>query len=254
MTGVVLTPKAPPPWPVDLAALLPAALAGQSAADIERMTLGRLAVGDLFAVRPGDAAALVIAGGSALYDRIGAGMTEGSLRVEGDAGEGVAAGLRGGEIVIGGNVGDHLGGVAPQGRAGMAGGVVVVRGGAGAGAGDRMRRGTLVVEGGCGPHAASRMIAGTLVICGAAGAAPGTMMRRGTLLLGRAPSALPPTFVAAGMAADGVFLRLLARALQRVSPRAAACAAAVRRRLIGDLASLGKGEILLAESVSDAGG
>lgn len=252
MPAVVLTPKAPPPWPVDLSPLTPAALAGRTEAAIERLQLDRLAVGDLFAVRGGDAAELVIAGGSALFDRVGAGMAEGSLRVEGDAGEGVAAGLRGGQVEIRGSVGDHLGGVAPEGRLGMSGGVVVVRGRAGDHAGDRMRRGTLVVEGDAGAYAGSRMIAGTLAVCGAAGASPGILMRRGTLLLCSSPATWPPTFVAAGLAADGVFLRLLARALQRLSPRAASCASSVRRRLIGDLASLGKGEILLVSRGADA--
>lgn len=251
MAAVVLTPKAAPPWPVDLAPLLPAALAGLDVAAIERIELGRLAVGDLFAVRAGDAAELVIAGGSPLFDGVGTGMAAGTLRVEGDAGAFVAAGLRGGMVEVQGTVGDHLGGVPAAGRVGMAGGVVVVRGRAGAHAGDRMRRGTLVIEGDAGPYAASRMIAGTLAICGRTGSAPGVLMRRGTLLLGIPPAAPPPGFVATGLPADGVFLRLLARALQPFSPRAAARVAAVRHRLLGDLASLGRGEMLLA--AADAG-
>lgn len=254
MAAVVLTPKAPPPWPVDLSALAPAALAGADAGAIERMPLGRLVVGDLFAVRAGDAPELVIAGGSPLYARIGAGMAEGRLRVEGDAGDFTAAGLRGGVLDVRGRVGDQVGGVAPGGRLGMAGGTVIVRGAAGAQAGDRMRRGMLVVEGDAGPHAGSRMIAGTVVICGRAEAGAGVLMRRGTLLLGAAPAALPPTFVPAGLPADGVFLRLLARALREASAPAAACAARVQRRLLGDLAALGKGEILIATEAATAAG
>lgn len=246
MAGVVLTLKAPPPWPVDLTPLQPAALAGQPPDAIERLALGRLALGDLFSVRAGDAAELVLAGGSPLFESVGAGMAAGSLLVEGEVGAFAAAGLRGGQVEIRGNAGDHLGGVPPDQRTGMAGGVVVVRGNAGAEAADRMRRGLMVVEGSAGPHAGSRMIAGTLVICGAVGEAPGVLMRRGTLLLGTPPAALPAGFIATGLAADGPFLRLLARALQPFSPRAAACVAAVQHRAIGDLAGLGKGEILLA--------
>lgn len=269
MAGTVLTLTAPPPGRVDLAALRPAALAGLEAAEIARIRLGPCAVGDIFTVRAGDAAELVIEGGSPLLDGVGAGMTDGVLRLEGAAGMGVAmgmsggtltvrggvgpfaaAGLRGGMVEIDGDAGDHAGGVPPAGRLGMTGGTVVVRGSAGRGAADRMRRGLLVIEGAAGPHAASRMIAGTLAVCGAVGEAPGMLMRRGTLLLGTPPAVLPTGFVATGLAEDGAFLRLLARALARISPRAAACVAAVQHRALGDLASLGQGEMLLAATAA----
>lgn len=270
MAGVVLTLKAAPTWRLDLAALQPAVLAGKPAAEIERMSLGPCAVGEVFGVRAGDAAELTIEGGSALFDGVGAGMAAGALRLLGAAGAGVAqgmtggevrvqgpvgpfaaAGLRGGLVEIAGDAGDDLGGVPPGGRQGMGGGSVVVRGSAGARAADRMRRGVLVVEGSAGAEAAGRMIAGTLAVCGAVGAAPGALMRRGTLLLGTPSADVPPGFVATGLALDGAFLRLLARTLRGLSPRAAACVAAVQHRLMGDQAALGKGEILLAAARAD---
>jgi formylmethanofuran dehydrogenase subunit C len=270
MAGVRLTLREAPPQRVDLAALQPAALAGQDAATIARMQLGTarrpLAVGDLFAVTAGADPDLTIAGGSERFDflgaglaagtlllegaagmGLGAGMTGGRLIVRGDAGPYAAAGLAGGEVEITGRAGDHLGGALPGASRGMAGGQVVVRGEAGARAGDRMRRGLLVIEGAAGAATGSRMIAGTLVVCGAAGAMPGTLMRRGTILLG-GPAAPGPCFVATALAADGVFLRLLAGALRPLSPAAAALAARARRRFVGDTASLGKGEIFLAET------
>ena len=150
MAAVVLRLKAPPPWPVDLAALQPAALAGKTADEIARMRLGRLAVGDVFAVSAGDTAELVLQGGSPLLDGVGAGMQSGTLLVEGAVGAFAAAGLRGGRMEVRGDAGDHLGGAAPDGRQGMSGGVVLVRGDAGARAADRMRRGLLIVEGNAG--------------------------------------------------------------------------------------------------------
>ncbi len=245
MGAVVLRLKAPPPWPLDLAALQPAALAGKSADEIARMTLGRVAVGDVFAVSAGDAAELVLQGGSPLLDCVGAGMQSGTLLVEGAVGALAAAGLRGGRLEVRGDAGDHLGGAAPDSRMGMSGGVVLVRGNAGARAGDRMRRGLLIVEGDAGPEAAGGMIAGTVAVCGAVGAAPGVLMRRGTLLLGTPAVAPPPGFIVGRLAGDGTFLRLLARALHAVSPRAGECVAAVQHRWLGDLAALGKGEILV---------
>ena len=90
------------------------------------------------------------------------------------------------------------------------------------------------------------MIAGTVVVCGGAGAMPGSLMRRGTVLLGGAVPALLPSFVPVGQAEGGVFRALLARALESLSPAAAALAQAPARRFAGDMASLGKGEILVA--------
>lgn len=246
MAAVVLRAKAPPPFAVDLAALAPAALAGLPAAAIERIALGRLAVGDLFAVTPGDAAELVIAGGSPLFSGIGAFLQAGSLLVEGDAGPFAAAEMRGGRVEIRGDAGDFLAAARADGRQGMAGGVVVVRGHAGAHAGAFLRRGVVVVEGAAGAGAGMGMIAGTLAICGAAGPRTGALMRRGTLLLGTPPPAPPAGFIPGRLAADGVFPALLAQALRPLSAAAAECAAAVRQRWLGDLAGLGKGEILLA--------
>ncbi len=246
MGAVVLRAKAPPPFPVDLAVLHPARLAGQEAAAIERMPLGRLHVGDLFAVAAGDTAALVIEGGSPLFEGIGAFMQTGSLLVEGDAGAFAAAEMAGGRVEIRGDAGDCLAAARADGRRGMTGGTVVVRGRAGAEAGASLRRGVVVVEGDAGARAALGMIAGTLAICGTAGPHAGVLMRRGTLLLGTPLPAPPAGFVAGRLAADGVFLALLARALQPLSPLAAGRAAAVEQRWLGDLAALGRGEMLLA--------
>jgi formylmethanofuran dehydrogenase subunit C len=269
VSGVRLTRRAEPPLRVDLSALRPEALAGLDAAAIERLPLGGtrapLAVGELFRVQAGDEAAVVIEGGSPRFDALGAGMTAGSLVLEGDAGcflgRGMrggrlavrgsvgafaASGLRGGVIEIAGDAGDFLAAAGVGERAGMAGGVVVVRGSSGARAADRMRRGLIVIEGAAGAHLASHLIAGT-VVCARPGAHPGTLMRRGTLLLGDVP--LLPTFVRAGLAADSAFLRLLARALRPLSAAAAGLAESAAERFVGDMATLGKGEIFLAGNI-----
>lgn len=269
MSGVRLIRRADPPQRVDLSALRPEALAGLAADAIARLPLGTarapLAVGDLFRVQAGDAAALVIEGGSPRFDHLGAGMTVGSLVIEGDAGCYLGRGMRGGSLTvrgsagafaasgliggmieITGDAGDFLGGAAAGERTGMAGGVVVVRGGSGARAADRMRRGLMVIEGAAGLQLASHMIAGT-VVCARPGAQPGCLMRRGTLVLGEA--ALLPTFVPAGLAADGAFLRLLVCALRPLSAAAARLAEGAAERFVGDMATLGKGEILLAGSI-----
>lgn len=268
MAALRFTLRGEPAQRLDLSPLAPDRLAGLSQGEIERLPLGTarapVSVGDAFSVVMGDAALVAIEGGSPLLDCVGEGMASGTLVLDGDAGlragrgmqggrlevrgnagHRAASGLSGGDIVIAGDCGDFLGGPLAGEVEGMAGGTVVVRGNAGARAGDRLRRGLVVVEGRAGDLAGSRMIAGTVVVCKAAGPMPGSLMRRGSILLGGV-AALAPTFVPTGTAAGGVFEALLARALARVSPAAAALAGRPLRRLAGDMASLGKGEILLA--------
>lgn len=265
--GLRLTLRAEPDQRVDLSALVPDRLAGLDRAGVERIaiatTRAALVVGDLFRVQMGDPASVVIEGGSERFDRVGAGMTQGSITVEGSvgveagrrmhggtlaiagkAGPFAASGMSAGRIEIAGDAGAFLGAPLAGEPAGMAGGVVIVRGDAAERAGDRLRRGLILVEGTAGPEAASRMIAGTLIACGGAGPRPGILMRRGTLVLGRIPAPLP-TFVEAGAPAP-VFIRLLARTLADDSRRAARLVQSLAARLVGDMAGLGKGEILLA--------
>ncbi|MFD0933900.1 formylmethanofuran dehydrogenase subunit C, partial [Methylobacterium trifolii] len=94
--------------------------------------------------------------------------------------------------------------------------------------------------GDAGDMAGSRMIAGTIA-ARSVGDHPGYGMRRGTLVVG-GHGAMSPTFVETGTH-DLVFLRLLARALKRLSPEHAELIDRPLRRYSGDLATIGKGEI-----------
>jgi formylmethanofuran dehydrogenase subunit C len=262
---LLLTLRARPDQRLDLAPLVPHLLAGKSAAAIERIALHTtgesVTVADAFRLRMGDTRQVRIEGGCDRLDRVGHAMTEGEIVVEGDvgsqagrlmrggrlsivgsAGPWAASGMKGGAIDIAGAAGDRLGGPLAGEMAGMRGGVVVVRGDVGERAGDRLRRGTIVVEGRAGAYAGSRMIAGTLVVAGRVGALPGYLMRRGTIVLGASGDALSPTFVDCGVH-DLVALRLLAAFLKASSTRAAAATRRPLRRLAGDMAVLGKGEI-----------
>ena len=154
MMSLVLTLRCEPEQRLDLSLLVPDRLAGLTESDLSRIKLGTtrqpIAVGDIFTIRMGDAADIVIEGGSERLDQIGAAMTSGSLRVTGQAGARAARGMRGGslvidgdtgpfaagmmrggQVVIGGNAGPFLGAPGPGERAGMSGGVLLVRGHAG---------------------------------------------------------------------------------------------------------------------------
>ncbi|UHD46855.1 formylmethanofuran dehydrogenase subunit C [Aureimonas altamirensis] len=262
MTQSILSLRTSPGERLDLSGLDPVAFASSTQGEIARLPIGMAAggplLGDLFDIRLGDEGALVIEGGSPRFDRLGQGLEAGTIRVVGDAGqlagrgmtggrlyiEGAAgplagSGMAGGSIRIGRDAGDCLGGPMPGEMAGMRGGQIVVEGRAGARAGDRMRRGTIVIAGSAGVYAGSRMIAGTLVIGGACAAGVGQLMRRGTIILAAAPESIPESFVD-----NGVAEILFVRVLTGLVPQMPALPAGLRR-LAGDMATIGKGEILL---------
>ena len=269
MSALTFTLKAHPQQRVDLSPLTPQRLAGKSARDIAAVQLQsgnrRVAVADLFQVRGADYNDIVIRNSCARLDRIGEGNVSGRIRVFGDAGAYLGFAMRGGELLLSGNAGayaaghflggklliegdagDFLCAALPGEHQGMRGGMVIVRGNAGDRVGDHMRRGVVLVHGNAGAYCGSRMGAGTIAVLGGSGVLPGYAMRRGTLLFKTAPSQLPVTFNDCGEHHLTV-LNLLLRALASVDPAFVKAwpAGAPVRRLVGDLAGGGKGEILL---------
>lgn len=95
------------PERVDLLNITPLALSGLSEAEAGKLAIGTsrrgLTLGDVFEIRLDGSDSLVIEGGSSRLDRVGAALSEGSIRVEGDAGQ------RLGEGMAGGALGDHPG-------------------------------------------------------------------------------------------------------------------------------------------------
>jgi formylmethanofuran dehydrogenase subunit C len=252
---------------LDLSPLVPQNLAGKTIGEIERIELGttriRVAAGDVFRIGEGDPGTIVIEGGGERFDRVGMGLASGSIRVEGEVGVEAGRLMSGGRLSIGGNAGpfagsrmkggtltieggadERLGGPLSGETVGMSGGVLHVRGDAAQRAGDRLRRGVILIEGRAGAYAGSRMIAGTLAIGGEAGDLPGYLMGRGTILLGRGATLFSPTFGDCGEH-DLVAAALLANYIAEASARLAGLFRRPLRRLAGDLAALGKGEILL---------
>ena len=170
MSPMTFSLRAPPAQRLDLSALTPQNLAGKTVAKIERIEVGttrvRVAAGDVFRIREGDPAAIVIEGGSSRFDRVGMGLSAGSIRVEGEvgveagrlmsggqltiggaAGPFAASGMKGGTLTIEGDAGERLGGPLSGETVGMSGGVLHVHGAAGERAGDRLRRGVILIEG-----------------------------------------------------------------------------------------------------------
>lgn len=267
MTRLTLTLRQRPSQRLDLSPLVPHLLAGKSARDIERIELQttrhRVAIGEVFRLRMGDAEQICIEGSCERLDYVGREMTGGELWVEGDvgiqagrlmtggrltvrgnAGAWAASGMKSGLLEIAGATGDRLAGPLPGEISGMRGGIVVVRGRAGERAGDRMRRGTIIIEGDAGPYAGGRMIAGTLIVLGGAGPLPGFLLKRGTIVLGSGCGALSPTFVDCGVH-ELLANRFMATMIESYSKSAAKLMRRPLRRFAGDMAVLGKGEIFL---------
>jgi formylmethanofuran dehydrogenase subunit C len=266
--NVTLMLKEKPRERVDLSPLVPDRLAGLQLHEIAGLELSignhKVRVDELFELAAEDHGQLVIANASDKLDRIGAGMRAGTLMVKGDAGAYLglkmrggtltvqgsagpfaASGLAGGMIRVAGNCGEFLGAALPGERRGMRGGKVIVQGSAGDRVGDFMRRGEILVEGDTGDFCGSRMIAGTIAVLGEVGAAPGYGMQRGTLLLAKMSRAPLATFNDCGVH-ELSFLPLLVNSWRGLGERFASLPQVTQvRRLMGDLANGGKGEILV---------
>lgn len=260
-----LTLISAPKTRLSLAGLTPAALAGKSVKEIEKLPLGARNVGDLFKVAAAKDGRLEIEGATERFDRIGLGLTEGEIIVEGDAGAylgqgmtggtitvsgkagfGAGTAMTGGKIDIAGDAGDFIGGALPGERVGMAGGLIVIHGSVGDRLGDRMSRGLIVVAGSAGIGAGARLNAGSIIVSGKIGAGAGSAMHKGSLIALGGIDGVPASFGDSGEQ-DLVVFRLWAKHLEQIGLGQIAGKIGNLRRWVGDLAVSGLGEILVAE-------
>ncbi len=264
MSGLKLRLKSSFPGRLDLSDLSAALCGHTGASEIARLPLAGGSVADLFDIQAtGRDDESVLEGTTPACDGIGAGWSLGTLIVDGEAGaycarhmkggrvdvrgsagDWIAAGLSGGLLTITGSAGHFAGGLLAGEKFGMSGGTVHVGGNIGERAGDRMRRGTIIVKGSAGSAAGSRMAGGTIWAEGGFGPGPGPLMRRGTLI-GPSVARMLPTFNDCGVH-DMVFLRLISRySTDVLGPLSPAALPQRVRRFAGDMATIGKGEILL---------
>lgn len=205
---------------------------------------GRVTLGDLFDLTGEPEGRIRFVGDLQNADRLGAWLGEGEVTVEGSVGREAGMALAGGSLDIEGDTGPRAA-AAPLGyKRGMTGGEMVVRGSVGPEAGAAMRRGLLVVIKSAGERTGLGMIAGTVVVFGKAARETGLWSKRGSIVaLGRITP--PPTYSYA-CTYQPIVLRLL---LSRLSARYGLSVQRKHligsyRRYSGDMAELGKGEIL----------
>ena len=247
--GITAQLRTPLQSRADLGAVLAGAWSGLAAVDLARRPAlldggTSVPLGDLFELSGAPAGRIRFEGDLTRADRLGAGLAEGEIIVEGPVGDETGLGMSGGVIDVHGDAGARTGGAAGDARRGMTGGELLVRGGAGPEPGTRMRRGLLVVMADVARHAGPGMIAGTVIVFGDAGPAPGRWSKRGSIVaLGSVR--IPPTYrYACTYQPDHLrltLLRLRTRYHLAVDER---YVSGFYRRYSGDLADLGRGEIL----------
>jgi formylmethanofuran dehydrogenase subunit C len=234
---------------MDCSAVLTAPWAALTADELAKRTVelerdGRVPLGELFEIKGNPAGRIRFTGDLSRADRFAAGLSEGAVTVEGNLGDEAGLGMGAGALVIEGNAGSRAGAAAPGFKRGMTGGELIVQGSAGAEAGASMRRGMLAIGGRAGDRAGLGMIAGNIVVFGTAGENAGLWSKRGSIAaLG---GITPPASYAYACTYQPIHLRVMLLRLQtiygiRVRKRQLA---GLYRRYSGDLAELGKGEIL----------
>jgi formylmethanofuran dehydrogenase subunit C len=206
---------------VDCSGLTPNALEGKSLIQIQNLALFNThKVTDYFDVSGDDTNRIVFKNANQALANIGHHMTKGLITIEGDCGDFLGNELQGGTIVCKGNAGDRVG--------------------------NQMRRGMILVEGDVGDYCASTMKAGTIGVLGSTGARLGFGMKRGTLLLAQAP-VTQATWLDCGLHTLP-FLKLMFKSFALFDTEFAKLDNARVRRWMGDVAGMGKAEILVLQS------
>ncbi len=268
MTALTLTLREQPRQCIDMSPLTPDQLANKSTREVRLIKLwqGKFqhSVDELFEISGKDPTKIIFRNTNDRLIRIGAELKHGEIVIEGDCGAYIGERMRAGQITVQGNCTDyaacemaggeleiqgdagHFVGSARAGeRKGMSGGQMVIRGNTGDRLGDLQRRGVILVQGNAGDYCASRMIAGTIVILGNTGEHTGFGMRRGTVLLGGKSESFPISFSKSNHVELG-FLNLLKNNIQQVGGDFSDfISSSFKKRLVGDLAFGGQGEIFI---------
>ena len=254
--------------PLDASCIAPDRLARLGRREITALEVwpdgeGPQPLGELFTIAGADTDRVRVTGELRLDAGVGTGMNAGELMLDGDVGPGTgsrmtggwikvagSAGgdtgreMRGGAIVVAGNAGANLGGASPGASRGMVGGEIIVLGAAGPEAGARVRRGLIFVGGDADAYAGRGMIAGSLVVAGRAGRGAGLWLKRGSLVV--LGGVEPPSSYRFACTYRPPHLGLVLTRLrdQYGAPLTKRQITGQYRRYSGDLAELGKGEIL----------
>ena len=247
--------------------ITPARFTGQTPAGVEKLTVMHgsepRVIGDFFSVS-GEFDGTINLQGDNLgrVKFIGAGMSRGTIQVEGDVGEHLGAAMSGGEIRVDGNATDwvgpeisggrieirgnagHLVGSAYRGATmGMTGGEIIIHGNVRNEAGNAMRNGLIAVGGNSGDFAGVNMLAGSILVFGELGIRTGAGMKRGSVV-SMNDATLLPTFSYSCTYRPG-YMTLYLLHLSQYFAVAQEYLAGSYNRYCGDSVELNRGEVLL---------
>ncbi len=224
----------------------------------------KVQIADLFDISGQDHSRIVIENSNSKLNRLGEGMTEGTLDIVGDAGAFVGRemiggtirvtgsvgpflgySMRGGLVQVNGNAGDFVGAGKPGSKHGMINGHIIVSGNAGNRLGNRMRRGLISVHGDVGVGAGAEMIAGTILLLGKSAELPGLQMRRGTIICANHPVLQTESFYQQNFHSFGL-LKLIQEQFDQTTLKINLLdfLSQPKFRYVGDLCFGGMGEIL----------
>ena len=258
---------ATPDVPLEADNITPAQLAGQTPASVEKLTVMHGSetryIGDFFSVT-GQSDGVINLQGDHLgrVKLIGAGMSRGTIQVEGDVGEHLGAAMSGGEIRVNGNAADwvgpemsggrieihgnagHMVGSAYRGATmGMAGGEIIIHGNVRNETGNAMRNGLIAIAGNSGDFTGVNMLSGSIFVLGELGIRTGAGMKRGTIASLRDAQLLPTFSYSCTYRPSHMVLYLLH--LMQVFTIGEEYLQGSYKRYCGDSVEMNRGEILL---------
>src|SRR3990170_4675466 len=162
---IVLIPLRKFQFPIMAECINPSVFQGKTAAEIAAMNVWegnkQKNLGDLFSIEEDKAEtpSIRIDGDASEVRRIGVGMKEGEIAINGNAGMHLGEKMTGGKITITGDAGGWVGSQ-------MKAGTIEIHGNAGPFLGCRMRDGVIHVEKNAGPRLGASMLGGKIIVSG----------------------------------------------------------------------------------------
>jgi len=221
---IVLTPLKKFQFPIHAECVNPDVFQGKSVAEIASLTVWegnkKKKLGDLFKIEETSAETpnITINGDASEVRRVGQGMKQGEIVINGDAGMHLGEKMAGGKITVNGNAGGWTGSSMKNGlieihgdasdylaspyrgsTEGMRGGKIVVDGNVGSDSGCYLRGGLIIVKGNAGPFLGFQISKGVIYVEKNAGNRLGASMTGGKIVVSGSVDELMPTFTIAGV-------------------------------------------------------
>jgi formylmethanofuran dehydrogenase subunit C len=221
---IVLTALKKFQFPIHAECINPDVFQGKSVKEIESLTVWegnkKKKLGDLFKIEENSAEApdITINGDISEVRRIGQGMKNGEIVINGNAGMHLGEKMAGGKITVNGNVSGWTGSSMKKGlieihgdasdylaspyrgsSEGMRGGKIVVDGNVGSDSGCYMRGGVIIIKGNSGPFLGFHINKGVIYVEKNAGPRLGANMTGGKIVVSGVVEELMPTFTVDGV-------------------------------------------------------